>query len=51
MKEAYIMSCKLCKICIADFMLHQFKKAVFMKEYAEMRQERKKERRKAKLKS
>jgi len=51
MNEAHIMSCKLYKIRIADFMLHQFKKAVFMKEYAETRQEKKKERRKAKLKS
>jgi len=45
------MSCKLCKICIADFMLYQFKKAVFMKEYAETKQEEKKERKKAKLKN
>jgi len=50
-KEAHIMSCKLCKICIADFMLRQFKKTVFTKEYAEMKQEEKKERKKAKLKS
>jgi len=50
MKKAHIMSCKLCKICIADLMLCQFKKAVFMKEYAEMKQEEKKERKKAKLK-
>ncbi len=45
------MSCKLCKIHIADFMLCQFEKAVFMKEYAEIRQEEKKERKKAKLKN
>ncbi len=45
------MSCKLCKIYIADLMLRQFKKAVFMKEYAEMRQEEKKEIKKAKLKN
>jgi len=32
-------------------MLHQLKKAVLMKEYAEMKQEEKKERKKAKLKS
>jgi len=32
-------------------MLCQFKKAVFMKKYAEMRQEEKKERKKAKLKN
>jgi len=32
-------------------MLHQFKRTVFMKEYVEMRQEEKKERKKAKLKS
>jgi len=32
-------------------MLHQFEKAVLMKEYAKMRQEEKKERKKAKLKS
>jgi len=32
-------------------MLHQFKKAVLMKEYVETRQEEKKERRKAKLKN
>ncbi len=51
MKEAHIMNCELCKICIADFMLRQFKKAVLMKEYAEMKQEEKKERRKAKLKN
>ncbi len=38
------MSCKLCKICIADFMFHQFEKAVLMKEYAETKQEEKKER-------
>jgi len=50
-KEAHIMSCKLCKIRIADFMLRQFKRAVLMKEYAETRQEEKKERRKAKLKN
>jgi len=30
-------------------MLHQFEKAVLMKEYAEMKQEEKKERKKAKL--
>ena len=40
------MNCKLYKICIADFMLHQFKKTILMKEYAEMRQEEKKERKK-----
>ena len=51
MKEAHIMSCKLCKICIADFMLCQFKRTVLMKEYAETKQEEKKERKKAKLKS
>jgi len=51
MKETHIMSCKLCKICIANLMLHQFERAVLMKEYAEMRQEEKKERRKAKLKN
>jgi len=52
MKEAHIMSCKLCKICIADLMLRQFEKAVLMKKYAEMRQEeKKKKKRKAKLKS
>jgi len=45
------MSCKLCKICIADLMLRQFKRAVLMKEYVEMRQEEKKERKKAKLKN
>jgi len=50
-KEAHIMSCKLCKICIADLMLRQFKRAVLMKEYVEMRQEEKKERKKAKLKN
>jgi len=32
-------------------MLHQFKRAILIKEYAEMRQEEKKERKKAKLKS
>jgi len=32
-------------------MLHQFKRAVFTKEYAETRQEEKKERKKAKLKN
>jgi len=32
-------------------MLRQFKKTVFTKEYAEMKQEEKKERKKAKLKS
>jgi len=32
-------------------MLHQFEKAILMKEYAEMRQEEKKERKKAKLKN
>ncbi len=47
-KEAHIMSCK---ICIADLMLHQFEKAVLTKEYAEMKQEEKKERKKAKLKN
>ncbi len=51
MKEAHIMSCKLCKLCIADLMFYQFKKAVLMKEYAETRQEEKKERKKTKLKS
>ncbi len=51
MKEAHIMSCKLCKICIADFMLRQFQRTVLMKEYAETKQEEKKERKKAKLKS
>jgi len=50
-KEAHIMSCELCKICIADFMLRQFERAVFTKEYAEMRQEEKKKRKKTKLKS
>jgi len=45
------MSCELCKICIADFMLRQFERAVFTKEYAEMRQEEKKRRKKTKLKS
>ena len=50
-KEAYIMSCELCKICIADLMFHQFKRAVLTKEYAEMRQEEKKERKEAKLKN
>jgi len=45
------MSCELCKICIADLMLCQFKKAVLMKEYVKMRQEEKKERKKAKLKN
>ncbi len=45
------MSCKLCKICIADLMLCQFKKAVLMKKYAETKQEEKKERKKAKLKN
>ncbi len=45
------MSCELCKICIADFMLHQFERTVFTKEYVETRQEEKKERKKAKLKS
>jgi len=50
-KEAHIMSCKLCKICIADLMLCQFKKAVLMKKYAETKQEEKKERKKAKLKN
>jgi len=50
-KEAHIMSCELCKICIADFMLDQFEKAVLTKEYAETRQEEKKERKKAKLKN
>jgi len=51
MKKAHIMSCKLCKICIADLMLRQFERAILMKEYAEMRQEEKKERKKAKLKN
>ncbi len=51
MKEAHIMNCKLCQICIADFMLHQFKRLILTKEYAEMRQEKKKERKKTKLKS
>ncbi len=37
------MSCELCKIRIADLMLCQFKRAVLTKEYAEMRQEEKKE--------
>jgi len=32
-------------------MLRQFKKAILMKEYVEMRQEEKKERRKTKLKN
>jgi len=32
-------------------MLHQFERAVFTKEYAETRQEERKERKKAKLKS
>jgi len=32
-------------------MLHQFERTVLMKEYAETRQEEKKERRKAKLKN
>jgi len=32
-------------------MLHQFKRAILMKKYAEMRQEEKKERKKAKLKN
>jgi len=50
-KEAHIMSCKLCKVRIADLMLHQFKRTVLMKEYVETRQEEKKERKKAKLKS
>jgi len=45
------MSCELCKIHIADLMLHQFEKAVLMKEYVETRQEEKKERKKAKSKS
>jgi len=45
------MSCELCKICIADLMFHQFKRAVLTKEYAEMRQEEKKERKEAKLKN
>jgi len=45
------MSCKLCKICIADFMLCQFERTVLMKKYAETRQEEKKERKKAKLKN
>jgi len=51
MKEVHIMSCKLCKICIADFMLRQFERVILIKEYAETRQEEKKERKKAKLKS
>jgi len=51
MKKAHIMSCELCKICIADLMLCQFKKAVLMKEYVKMKQEEKKERKKAKLKN
>jgi len=45
------MSCELCKIHIADFMFHQFERTILMKEYAEMRQEEKKERKKAKLKN
>ncbi len=45
------MSCKLCKRCIADLMLHQFERTVLTKEYAEMKQEEKKERKKTKLKS
>jgi len=45
------MSCKLCKIRITDLMLRQFKKTVLTKEYAETKQEEKKERKKAKLKS
>jgi len=45
------MNCKLCKICIADLMLYQFKKAVLTKEYAETRQEEKKKRKKAQLKN
>ena len=44
------MSCELCKICIADLMLRQFERTVLTKEYAETRQEEKKERKKAKLK-
>ena len=48
MKEAYIISCKLCKIHIADLMFHQFKRAVLMKEYAETRQEEKKKKTKLK---
>jgi len=32
-------------------MLHQFKKAILMKEYVEMRQKEKKERKKVKLKN
>ncbi len=51
MKEAHIMSCELCKIHMTDLMLRQFKRTVLMKEYVEMRQEEKKERKKAKLKS
>ncbi len=51
MKEAYIMSCELCKVRIADFMLCQFERTVLTKEYAETRQEEKKERKKAKLKN
>jgi len=45
------MSYKLCKICIADLMLCQFERTIFMKEYVETKQEEKKERKKAKLKS
>ena len=40
------MNCELYKICIADFMLCQFERTVFTKEYAEMKQEEKKERKK-----
>ncbi len=45
------MSCKLYKIRIADLMLYKFERTVLMKEYAETRQEEKKERKKAKLKN
>ncbi len=45
------MSCKLCKIHIADLMLRQFERAVLTKEYVKTRQEEKKERKQAKLKS
>ena len=48
MKEVHIMSCKLCKIHIADLMLHQFEKAVLMKKYVEMRQEEKKRKKESK---
>jgi len=46
MKEVYIKSCKLCKICIADLMLRQFKRTILTKEYIETKQEEKKERKK-----